>query len=95
MSSSDQYSKARKYIWELMLDSDMNVRYWKYSVIRYYNYDKRSKIFLAVMSSGTVASWSIWSSVPLLWQFLSACSAIIAITLPILNFQKSIETMSI
>lgn len=93
-SSLEQYSKARKYIWESMLDSDMNLRYWKYLTRRYSNYDKYSKIFLAVMTSGTVASWGFWNDFPLSWKVLSACSALIAIALPILNFQKSIETMS-
>ena len=94
VNDKEQYLKKRKYIWELILDSDMNVRYWKYLVRRYSNYDKFSKIFLALMSSGTVASWTIWNNVPLLLQFLSSCSAVIAVALPILNFQKNIETMS-
>lgn len=93
-SAQKQYSKKRKYVWELMLDSDMNVRYWKCLVRRYSNYDKYSKIFLALISSGTVASWTIWNNIPLLWQLLSSCSAIIAVALPILNYQKNIEIMS-
>ncbi|HJW85983.1 MAG TPA: hypothetical protein VJ440_05050 [Candidatus Brocadiaceae bacterium] len=84
----------RKAIWDLMLDSDMNVRYWKYLTIRYYRYDKYSKIFLAIMSSGTVASWNFWSNFPLSWKVLSGCSAILAISLPFFNFQKIVESTS-
>jgi hypothetical protein len=46
------------------------------------------------MTSGTVAGWSLWEAVPWLWKSLSSASAIVAISLPIFNFQKSIEQMS-
>lgn len=81
-------------IWKSMLDADMNARYWKCLVSRYYKRDKYLKIFLAIMASGTVAGWGLWSSFPWLWKSLSSASAIIAISLPILNYQKYIEQMS-
>ena len=77
-----------------MLDADMNARYWKYLVSRYSVRDRNLKIFLAVMASGTVAGWGIWESIPGLWKSLSALSAVVAISLPIFNFPKSIEQMS-
>ena len=81
-------------VWRSMLDADMNVRYWKYLTQRYVKRDRGFKIFLALTSSGTVAGWSIWNSIPLLWQILSGLSAIIAIISPILNYQKMIESIS-
>lgn len=84
----------RRAIWDSMLDADMNARYWGHLARRYYNWDKYSKIFLAVMASGTVASWSIWSDLEILWKLLSGFSALVAITLPIINFQKQIELLS-
>jgi len=83
----------RKAIWDSMLDADMNVRYWAELGRRYYKRDIRYKIFLAVMSSGTVASWSIWSEVQVLWKILSAISALVAIALPILNWPKMIQSI--
>lgn len=77
-----------------MLDADMNARYWKYLVGRYSKRDKTMKIFLAVMASGTVASWGLWETLPLLWKGLSSSSAVLAIALPILNYQKLIEQLS-
>lgn len=77
-----------------MLDADMNARYWKYLVKRYADRDKFSKIFLAIMASGTVAGWGFWDSFPELWKTLSSISAVIAIAMPILNYQKNIEQMS-
>jgi hypothetical protein len=53
------------------------------------------KIFLAAISSGAVAGWSLWAEFPWAWKLLSSCSALVAIALPVLNFQKQIETMSL
>lgn len=84
----------KKAIWTSMLDADLNARYWKCLVNRYSLRDRGLKIFLALMTSGTVAGWSLWEAVPWLWKSLSSASAIVAISLPIFNFQKSIEQMS-
>ncbi len=84
----------KKAIWQSMLDADMNARYWKCLVQRYSARDKTLKIFMAVMASGTVAGWGWWETIPWLWKSLSSVSALVAISLPILNYQKSIEQMS-
>jgi hypothetical protein len=83
----------RKALWDSMLDADMNARYWSYLSRRYYNYDKYSKIFLALMSSGTVASWGFWNEIQWLWKGLSSISALLAIAIPIVNWPKMISNM--
>lgn len=85
----------RKTIWKSLLDAELNVRYWKKLVQRYTKYDRYLKIFLAAISSGTVAGWTLWGDYPAAWKFLSSLSALVAISLPILNFQKQIESMSL
>ena len=80
----------RKELWESILDADMNTRYWSSLARRYSNRDRNSKIFLAIMSSGVVAGWGIWIHISFLWKMLSSLAAILAITLPILNYQKLI-----
>lgn len=82
-----------KDIWDSMLDADMNVRYWSKLGRRYSNMDQGHKIFLAIMSSGTVASWGFWSEIQIVWKILSGISALIAIALPILNWPKMIQSM--
>jgi hypothetical protein len=84
----------RKAIWTSMLDADMNARYWTYLVRRYTARDTNLKIFMAIMASGTVASWGLWEMVPWLWKSLSSISAVSAILMPILNYQKSIAQMA-
>lgn len=77
-----------------MLDADMNARYWKYLVSRYVQRDRALKVFLALMASGAVAGWGLWIAVPWLWKTLSSISAVVAIALPVLNYQTAIEKMS-
>ena len=84
----------KKAIWESMLDADMNARYWRYLVRRYSARDSGLKIFMAVMASGTIAGWGLWESIPWLWKSLSSISAVVAISLQILNYQKQIGQMS-
>jgi len=84
----------RDSIWKSMLDADMNGRYWKYLTKRYSDREKFLKIFLAFMASGTVAGWGLWQEFSLVWKILSSVSAVVAIALPILNYQKIIGQMS-
>jgi hypothetical protein len=78
-------------IWNDMLTAEFNELYWQYMAQRYANYDTRLKIFIALMSSGTVASWYLWQMPPydLVWKTLSAFSAITAILQPILNYPQT------
>ena len=86
--------ELKKAVWESMLDADMNSRYWKALAARYSKRETVLKIFLAVMASGTVAGWGIWEDYSQIWKLLSAISALIAIALPILNYQKVIQKLS-
>jgi hypothetical protein len=70
----------------------MNVRYWYDIRYPYCRKDVVTKIFLAVTSSSTVATWSFWAEISWLWKSLSAGSALLAIALPFLNWnQKMID----
>jgi hypothetical protein len=54
----------------LMLDADMNARYWKAMLIKYSREEKCIKIFLAIVTSGTVIG--IFSSYPIIWKTLNS-----------------------
>ena len=84
----------RKAVWDGLLGADFNKRYWNHLIRRYSNRDKYTKIFLAAMSSSTVASWGIWDEIDILWKGLSAISAVTAIALPILDWPKIVSRMS-
>jgi hypothetical protein len=84
----------RNYVWRSLLDGEMNDRYWRYRSAAYASREKALKIFLAITSSGTVAGWVVWHSIPLLWQLLSGVSALLAIALPILDYTGQVERAS-
>ena len=92
--TAGEEDNIRQVIWEAVLDADLNLRYWDHLSRRYSTRDKYTKIFLATMSSSTVASWGFWDEIDILWKGLSAVSAFTAIALPILNWQKKIGEMS-
>jgi hypothetical protein len=81
----------RKTVWKAMLGADLNYCYYSRLSCRYSNWDKWAKVFLAVTSSSTVATWALWSNAQLLWQVLSGISALLAVILPVLNWRGIIE----
>ena len=98
--AAGEEDSIRQVIWEAVLDADLNLRYWDHLSRRYSTWDKYTKILLAFTSSSSVASWSIWSEINILWidislwKVLSAVSAAVAVALPFLNWQKKIGDMS-
>src|SRR2546423_763950 len=56
--------------------------------------DTWTKIFLAVTSSSTVATWGFWTDVAWLWKSLSAISAVLAVALPILDWNRKLSELS-
>jgi len=84
----------RKYVWDSMLDGEMNDRYWRHRAAVYASREKALKIFLAITSSGTVAGWAIWQNAHWAWQGLSSISALLAVALPFLDYAAQIERAS-
>lgn len=84
----------KTFIWESMLDADLNERYWTYLARRYYNREKAIQVFLVLSTLMTIISWGVWLKAEILWKFLTILSAAIAISMPILNWSKLIELMS-
>src|SRR5262245_37407928 len=90
--------KLRKSVWESLLGADLNMRYYRNLVDRFRSADIGTKVFLACMSSGTVAGLAIWTDsdkYPVcvsVWKALSGLSAILAVALPILNYTKKVES---
>jgi hypothetical protein len=81
----------RALLWRAMLDSDFNSRYWRALTDNYARYDLWLKIGLAISASGSVAGWSVWADVPLLWKSLSGLAAVASIASPLLAFSKKAE----
>ena len=77
-----------------MLTAQMNVCYWSQLATRYAQREKWIKIFLAITSSGTVAGWTVWTHYAIVWKVLSGLSAVLAVSLPILDYSGRVAQMS-
>ena len=80
-----------------MLTAEMNCEYFTILASNFSKWDKRTKIFLAIMSSSVVAGWTIFSDAEkyphsaLLWHVASGLATATAIALPIFNLSKRAE----
>ncbi|MBZ0258133.1 hypothetical protein K8I31_18860 [bacterium] len=83
----------RQYIWEQKLLSELNVLYWTKIGKRIHLRDRWSKIFIAVLSSGAVASWLI-ADYPAAWKLLSSLTAITSIIISFMNWSDQIQKIS-
>lgn len=86
-------NQCRTRVWYAMLTADLNYRYWGHLGRRYSGWDRTARIFLALTSSTTVASWSFLIQYDVIWKILSAISAAIAVSLPVFNWQALAETI--
>jgi hypothetical protein len=80
--------------WQSLLDADLNARYWRYMGLRFTRREGWAKMFLAATASATVASWSLWVEVKLLWQSLSVIAALVSVAMPIIDAPRKIATMT-
>ena len=85
-------SPSGRLVWDLMLDADMNARYWGYLAKRYQKYDSRAKLFLAVAGVFAFTSWV--AEVPWLSAILALLTGAVAAALPILSLTQKVERMA-
>lgn len=91
---TEQNTGIQRQLWDSMLDADMNTRYWDLMGRRYVKRDRNAKICLAIMSSSAIVGWGFWNQVPWAGKILTTLSALIAIIIPILNYQDKISGVS-
>jgi hypothetical protein len=56
--------------------------------------DRCLKIFLALMSTGSIAAWAVWKQHPLLWGTLIAASQVITAVAPFLPFKARLKSIA-
>jgi hypothetical protein len=86
------YSPTRRRVWDLMLDSDMNSRYWGYLARRYGTWDQWIRVGLAIAGTGTVVSFI--SKYPSVGAFLSLLTAGVFAAMFQLNYPVKVERMA-
>lgn len=63
-------------------------------VKEYRKYDKWLNIFLAITSSGSIASWAIWRDLAWLWGAIIALSQLVTALKPIFPFSKHVHSLN-
>ncbi len=63
-------------------------------VLKYQRLDRRINIFLAIASSGSIATWAVWNSYPLLWGGIIAASQLIMTLKPYFPYTKIIHELN-
>lgn len=56
--------------------------------------DRGIKIFLALISTGSIASWAIWKEAQFIWAFLIAISQVLNAILPYLPYKERMKALS-
>lgn len=84
----------RKAIWDSLLESDFQKRYWHAKAGSFVKIDRRLQIFLAILSSAAVLTALDDLEMQYVWKWLSAATAIVATALPFLNFTRRSVAMT-
>lgn len=84
----------RNEVWEAMLEADYQKRYWNANAAAFIQVDRRLQILLAVLSSAAVLSAFDDLNLLGLWKLLSTITAIVATTLPFMNYTRRSVAMT-
>lgn len=84
----------RSSIWTSLLQADQEQRYWHRKARQYVQWDFRTKVFLALITSTTVASWTIWGDVPMLWKSLTVLASLLSVVQPFLSLNDKVQGMT-
>lgn len=84
----------RDSIWKSLLQADQEQRYWHVKACRYVQWDFRTKVFLAIITSSSVAGWSLWGDAPVLWKSLTVVASLLSVVLPFLTLNDKVQGMT-
>ncbi|MEH6763459.1 MAG: hypothetical protein V7655_03080 [Aequorivita antarctica] len=84
-------NSIREKIWYFLIDSKTNELVASLITKKYQKWDLYLNIFLAVMSSSSVAAWAIWRQNPTLWLLLIALTQLFSLAKPYFLFPKYVK----
>ena len=87
-------SVLRESVWRSLLQADQEQRYWHIQACRFVKWDFRTKVFLALVTSSSVAGWTLWSDFPWIWKTLTVVASVMSIVLPFLSLNDKVLGMS-
>lgn len=75
-------------IWTLLNNTKFKSYYTGFLFDRYQRLDRNLNIFLALVSSGSIASWTYWSDIPEVWALIIAVSQVVQVVKPYFPYYK-------
>lgn len=81
----------RTKIWNFLNDSKTNECFASLILKYYQKFDLLVNLFLVIVTTSSVAAWTIWNEFPLLWGLIIAVSQILTISKPYFLFPKYIK----
>ncbi len=82
----------RTKFWNMYLQTKADYDYFSEYTRIARRWNNGISIFLAFTSTASIAAWSIWESVPLLWTALIVAAQVVSLLKPYLPFEKRIST---
>jgi hypothetical protein len=80
--------------WNLLKELKVHVIYLHLYISKDEKVDRIIDIFLAILSSTSIAAWAVWQQYPMVWAGLIAVSQIITAIKPFLPYKTRIKLLS-
>lgn len=87
-------SNYQERFWRELDQLKVHVFYLELYLEKTEHTERGINIFLAVASSGSIASWAIWQEYQMTWAFIIALSQLIHAIKPYLPFSKRLKALS-
>lgn len=84
----------RDKIWYFYVDSKTNEILSSLVMKRYQKWDLAANIFLVITTSSSVAAWTFWKELPVLWALIIGLSQLLTIIKPYFLFPKYIKAFN-
>jgi hypothetical protein len=85
----------REQIWSTLVDLKFKNYCLMFLVDRFQKLDRNINIFLAIVSSGSIAAWAIWNKYPFIWGLIIASSQVLITIKPYFPYFKYVKELNI
>lgn len=84
----------REKVWFILCNTKFKSYYLGLLVNKFQKWDRSINIFLALTSSGSIATWAIWSEYPFVWAGIIAITQVLSVIKPYFPYFKYVKEMN-
>lgn len=84
----------QQLIWKQLYRMKTHAVYLELLLAQTETIDRAIKIFLAIVSSGSIAGWVVWKEAQFVWGFLIAASQVVNAIRPYLPYKERMKALS-